>query len=202
MRQHSPPSSISGVLLPLTLIALATLIGIPSCREKAGDPIIDTLQATLGADENLILARSLESDAPDDGAAVVVVVAGNGPELRVYRSTGGDPPHLEYRSRQGGNFHNLTLEDIDGDGRDEIVVLWAGGHLEILEVLSRRDDGEITPIFQEAGREVDLRHGPGGTMEFWITSRTYEEGVGEPLTYSTIVYAWDETVGLVAERSR
>ncbi len=51
--------------------------------------------------------------------------------------------------------------------------------------------GVATAIFQNAGRQVEKRYGPAGLVEFWITSRTYEEGPGQTPAYETTVYRWE-----------
>ena len=123
--------------------------------------------------------------------AMVVGSATGKPELRVYERTGGGDYLLKHTAQQGDAFRNLSLEDVDGDGHDEIVATWEGGHLEIVEVIARGPDGSYRSIFQNAGRQIERRYNSAGLIEFWITSRTYGEGPGESPVYATTVYRFE-----------
>ncbi|MFQ5876552.1 MAG: hypothetical protein ACE5JH_02505 [Acidobacteriota bacterium] len=183
-------------------LALSLLLFVPSCGRSGADPTVEGLRRALKRGERLILARVLDGGKPH-GMAAVVNTARGGPEMRIYERAGRrNDLRLAYRSRQGGSFGNLLLLDVDADGREELVVTWAGGHLEILEVVARGDDGAYAPLFQEAGQRVEVRRDPAGKVEFWITGRTYEEGSGQPRTYATRVYAWDPRAEAVTERRR
>jgi hypothetical protein len=180
-------------LSPLALFFVA--VALPSvalpvaCARRPEDPAVSMLVRTLQPGERLILARVLDPEAGEGIVAVVGAVGGK-PELRIYEKRRGAYA-VVHREQQGDLFRNLTLEDVNADGRDEILATWTGGHLETLEVISRGEDGAYTTLFQNAGREIEKRYGPAGTVEFWITSRTYEERPGQPATYDTTAYRWD-----------
>ncbi len=167
------------------LLALAAACA----RGRPDDPALLALARALHPGDRLILARVLDPDVGDRVAAVVRPGGGK-PELRIYERRGnGDA--LVHTVQRGELFHNLALEDVTGDGQDEILSTWTGGHLEILEVTARAADGTYATLFQNAGQEIERRYGPGGAVEFWITSRTYEEKAGQPPSYDTTVYRWD-----------
>jgi hypothetical protein len=169
---------------------LALACALPfACRGRSDDRTLDYLQRTLKRGERILALRDLESVA-GGSVAVVVVAPGGKPELRILQQDGGDDFTPVFTTRQGDLFRTLALEDVNADGRDEILVTWRGGHLEMIEVLGRDPQGAWTSLFQEAGREIERRYGVGGTSEFWITSRTYEEGPDQPPAYSTTVYRW------------
>jgi len=67
------------------------------------------------------------------------------------------------------------VEDVDGDGKDEIVTTWEGAIWKSSSP-RRGADHAYRPVFQNAGRQVEKRYDPAGLAEFWITSRTYDEG--------------------------
>ena len=60
-------------------------------------------------------------------------------------------------------------------------------------MIDRQDDGAYRSIFQNAGREVEIRYGAGGSVGFLITSRTYEETPGQPPVLESDLYRWDGT---------
>ncbi len=175
----------SFVAAPLLVVALPV-----ACARRPDDPAVGMLVRTLKPGERLILAHVLDPEAGERIAAVVGA-AGGKPELRIYEKRGGGEYAVVHRQQQGDLFRNLTVEDVNADGRDEILATWTGGHLETLEVIARGEDGAYTTLFQNAGREIEKRYGPAGTIEFWITSRTYEEQPGQPATYDTTAYRWD-----------
>lgn len=179
MRPGGPAGPILGLLLLLA-----------ACRGRAEDPARIVHDKLLRPEERLLSLRVLD---PDDGRAVAVVVAtaGGKPELRIYEKGEKGSFVLAHSTHQGDQFRNLVLEDVNADGREEILVTWSGGHLEILEVIARRDDGSYATLFQNAGREIERRYGQTGAAEFWITGRNYEEKPGQPPTYSTTVYRWE-----------
>jgi hypothetical protein len=179
-----------GSLGPALLLAVSIAAGFaPACARRSDDPALGALARALGPGDRLVLARVLDPDTGDRIAAVVRP-SGKGPELRVYERRGRGYV-VVHTARQGDEFHNLALEDVTGDGHDEILATWTGGHLEILEVIGRAADGSYTTLFQNGGQEIERRYGPGGAVEFWITSRTYAESEGKPPTYATTVYRWD-----------
>lgn len=167
----------------------AAVLAIAGCRTRGDDPALAFLRGTLGPGERVIALRDLEPVAGGSFAAVVVAPGGK-PELRLYQSDGHGSFVVVFATRQGDIFRVLALEDVNADGRDEIVATWRGGHLEMIEVVGRDAQGAWVSLFQEAGREIERRYGAGGTSEFWITSRTYEEGPGQPPAYATTIYRW------------
>jgi len=175
-------------------IAAAVLLlagGLAACRSRnPADPVMTLLAKTLRQGDRLVFARSLDPEGTR--IAAVVVPAAAKPELRFYESTTAGVYGLMHVTQQGDGFRNLTVEDVDADGRDEYVVTWEGGHLEIIEVIARGQDGSYASIFQNAGRQVEKRYTPAGQLEFWITSRTYDEKPGQPQGYETTVYAWKD----------
>jgi hypothetical protein len=176
-------------LRPL-LPAFAVVSLVVACRAPTEDPARIVLRTALHPEEKVLALRVLD---PDTGRRVVVIVAtpAGKPELRIYAKgeTGGYA--MVHHARQGDQFRNLVLEDVNADGQEEILVTSSGGHLEVLEVITRREDGSYATLFQNAGREIERRYGPAGTAEFWITSRTYEEQPGQPPNYATTVYRWE-----------
>ena len=165
--------------------ALLAVLGASACGRGADDPLLPLLRATLKRGDRLVLVRPL--DPQDKSVAAVVDTATGKPELRLYDQTGGSRYALVHTIQEGDSFKNLSVEDLDGDGKDELVTTWEGGHLEIIEVLARTDH-DYKPIFQNAGRQVEKRYDPAGRVEFWITSRTYDESPGAPPAYATTVY--------------
>ena len=188
-----PAPRLPAVLERAAIAAGALLLasGFLACRSRnAADPVMTLLARTLRQGDRLIFARTLD---PEGARIVVAVAAAAGkPELRFYESKGQGVYTLAHTTQQGDGFRNLTLEDVDADGQDEYVVTWEGGHLEIVEVIARGQDGSYRTIFQNAGRQVEKRYTPAGQLEFWITSRTYDEKPGQPPRYETTVYAWKD----------
>ncbi len=177
---------------PPRLVPLVLLLALVACvRQRSDDPVLLALGRALQPGDRIVLARVLDPDTGDRIAAVVRPATGK-PELRIYERRGGQGQHLlVHNTQQGDIFHNLVLEDVNGDGEEEILSTWTGGHLEILEVIARAADGTYATLFQNAGQTVERRYGPAGVVEFWITSRTYEEQAGQPPSYDTTVYRWD-----------
>ncbi len=160
-----------------------------ACRGRSDDQALVFLQRTLKPGERVLALRDLEAVAGGSFAAVVVAPGGK-PELRILQTDGKGDFGTVFSTRQGDVFRTLALEDVNADGRDEILVTWRGGHLEMIEVIGRDAQGAWTSLFQEAGREIERRYGVVGTSEFWITSRTYEEGPDQAPAYTTTVYRW------------
>ena len=167
----------------------ALLIALAACARRPDDPVLSLLGRTLKRGDRVVLLRSLDPEGTHVG--MVVDVAGGKPELRIYEQKGPREYALVHTAQQGDSFRNLSLEDVDGDGKDEIVVTWEGGHLEIVEVISQGADHAYRSIFQNAGRQVEKRYSPAGLIEFWITSRTYDEAPGEPPAYATTIYHFE-----------
>jgi hypothetical protein len=181
------------VLRPLCLAAAALGLAtwLPACRSRPDDPAVAMLARALHPGDRLLFLRTLDPEGTRI-AAVVDTVAGK-PELRIYEGGGGGKEYaLAHTARQGDAFKNLALLDVDMDGREEIVVTWEGGHLEMVEVIARDQGGAYRAIFQNAGRQIEKRYDPAGRVEFWITSRTYEEGPRQAPVYETTVYRLDK----------
>jgi hypothetical protein len=177
-------------LLPVVLL-LGLVPG--GCRARPEDGAMAVLSRTLQPGDRLLFFQALEADpilSSTGGFVIVVRPASGRPELRVFekRSEGAGPVYV---TQQGDTFHGLVLEDVNGDGRAEIVSRWGGGHLELVEVTARAADGSFAPIFQNGGRRIEEVYGLDDTIHFLITSRTYEEGAGEPPSYETTLYRWD-----------
>jgi len=175
--------------------------GAVACRSRnSADPVMALLRSTLKQGDRLVMARSLDQEGTR--FAVVVAPAAGKPELRFYESRTPGVFGLMRVTQQGEGFRNLTIEDADADGRDEYVVTWEGGHLEIIEVIARGQDGSYTSVLQNAGRQVEKRYTPSGQLEFWITSRTYDEKPGQPQGYETTVYTWKDGKYVEVPRGR
>lgn len=174
-----------GRILPLLLV-----LPIAACGGDAGDPVLDGLAAVLAPDERLLQMRLLD---PESSGAVAAVVreSGGGQELRIYEREGDGAFRARHRSRQGDQLSKLELEDLTGDGREEILATWSGGRLEILEVVARRPDGSYATIFENGGRRIERGYAPDGGREIRVTSRTYEEEQGQPPVYEVTTYRYD-----------
>jgi len=151
------------------------------------------LGTILKADDEVILTRVLP-ESLGVGAIAVVLKTAEGPiELRLAERAGGGALNVVHTSRPGDEFRNLTVEDLTGDGRPEIVSTWIGGQLEVIEVLGRGKDGGWTALLQNAGQTVETRRRSDHVAAFWITSRTYEEETGQPPVYQTTIFEWNGT---------
>ncbi len=172
------------------ILLLFLVLPIAACGGDAGDPVLDGLAAVLAPDERLLQMQLLDPESPD-AVAAVVQEPGGGQELRIYERDGDRPYRARYRSRQGDRLSNLELEDVTGDGREEILATWSGGRLEILEVVERQPDGSYVTIFENGGRGIERRDSPDGGREIRVTSRTYAEEGGEPPAYEMTIYRYD-----------
>jgi len=181
------PRSRSASLLPCTVLLLCL---VPACGRRGGDPVLTQIGTALAPGDRVVMLRML-GDGPADGVALVVSPKGAPPELRLYDEDDHGRLRLRHRSRQGDDFRNLSIEDVNGDERDEVVSTWAGGHLEVVEVIGRIGDGSWVTLFQNGGQEIERRRLPGGAYEFLISSRTYEEQAGQPPSYETTAYRWN-----------
>jgi hypothetical protein len=193
MRRASRWHLSAGPRLPAAfLVATALLPALAACGPPStDDPVVHGLKTLLRPEDRLLVARVLDADDATRIAAVVRPASGK-PELRIYeRRAAGAPYLVVHTSQQGDRFHNLVLEDVNGDGQEEILATWTGGQLEILEVLGRAPDGTYRTLFQNAGQRIEQRYGATGSVEFWISSRTFEEGSGQPPTYGIAIYRWD-----------
>jgi hypothetical protein len=170
--------------------AAAALLGLAAagCARGLEGPLA-AVAKTLGPGERIVAMRDLDAVAARSVAAVVLA-PGAKSELRIYQIDERGGAGIVLRVGQGDVFRNLALEDVDGDGRDELIATWRGGHLEMIEVIARGPDGGYRSIFQNAGREIERRVGPSGVAEFWITGRTWEEPPGQPPAYETNVYRY------------
>ncbi len=174
-------------------VAPAALLLTLACGQRSDDPVLRVMTAALGKGDRVILVRALDSGpatGPREAIAAIVRRGDGRPELRLYEGNGRDLAPA-FTTQQGDRFRNLTLEDVTGDGRPEILAFWEGGQLEILQVIARADNGSWATLFQNAGQEIERRYAPGGAVEFWITGRTYEEGPGQPPVYASVVYGWN-----------
>jgi hypothetical protein len=179
--------AVRSIALTLTLSAL--FLGAAACGRRADDPVLAMLGRTLKRGERILLVRPLDAEATR--VALVVGTPEGKPELRIYERQGSGDFSLKHTAQQGDSFRNLSLEDVDGDGQDEILTTWEGGHLELVSVFARGPDATYRTIFQNAGRQVEKRYDPAGLIQFWITSRTYGEGPGESPAYATTVYRFE-----------
>lgn len=175
--------------LAVAAAVLAVAAWLPACRSRPGDPATAMLAKVLHGGDRLVFLRTLDPEGTRI-AAVVDTAAGK-PELRVYEGGNGREYAVAHTAQQGDAFRNLALVDVDLDGQEEIVVTWEGGHLELVEVIARGQDGAYRVIFQNAGRQIETRYDVAGRVEFWITSRTYEEGPRQAAAYETTVYRLD-----------
>jgi hypothetical protein len=173
----------------LAAAALLLALGAAACARGPDDPVLSLPGRTLKRGDRVAVLRTLDPEGTRVG--MVVGTAAGKPELRIYEKKGPGEYALVHTVQQGDSFRNLSLEDVDGDGKDEIVVTWEGGHLELVQVIARGADNTYRTIFQNAGRQIEKRYDPAGLIEFWITSRTYEEGPGEPPAYATTVYRFE-----------
>jgi len=186
----------AGLLIVLAVSPLAACRGAAS---PAGGP---DLTGLVQPGEILVMLRRVPAtpapgspgaSAPVPEFLVTVVQMQNGKmELRIgeQRPQGRAQVHA---SRPGDEFRNLAVEDLNADGRPEIVSTWTGGQLEVVEVLGRSPAGSWTTLLQNAGQIVEERRQADRSTAFWITSRTYEEEPGHPPVYQTHVYRWDGT---------
>ena len=174
--------------------------GVHSCRRPAPDALLGDLTGLVRPGEVVQLLRRVAptpvpgspgATAPVPELQLLVVRTRDGKsELRIgeQRSQGRVQVHA---SRPGDEFRNLTVEDVNADGRPEVVTQWQGGQLEVVEVLGRDTEGSWSPLLQNAGQIVEERRLPDRTTAFFITSRTYEEEAGHPPVYETLIYRWD-----------
>ena len=177
-----------------TLLSFTALLCLlPACGRKGADPGLALVGSTLAAGDQVVMLRLLGESAAG-GIAVVVRPGGAPAELRLYDADDHGRPRLRHTSRQGDTFRNLAVEDVNGDGRDEVVASWTGGHLEVIEVIGRAGDGSWVTLFQNGGQEIVRRRLPDGGVEYLISSRTYEEQAGQPPSYETAIYRWDGAV--------
>ncbi len=184
-------------------LGFAALLGAAltgACGDRPhDDPLID-LAPKLDPGERLIYIRTLDptgSSRSPEGVVAVVAQPDDRLELRIYERR-GEGSALAHRAAGGDRFLNLDLVDVNGDGRLDLIATWGGGHLTIVDVIGREKGGTYRSLFQNAGREVEIRHGPGGSVGFAITGRTFEEGAGQPPVYETTLYRWDGAAFTVA----
>ena len=189
-RPPRPYRSRTAARRPIRIVAAALVLAacLPACRSRPGDQALLAVARLIQKGDRLIYLRALDP-AASRVAAVLTTTAGK-PELRVYESDGGRYLQVHTAS-QGDAFKNLEVLDVDLDGHEELVVTWEGGHLEMIEVIAGNPGGAYKTIFQNAGRQVEARYDQAGRIEFWITSRTYEEGPRQEPDYETDIYRWD-----------
>ena len=190
--RSAPAATTAGALV------LAGLLLAAGCARGLEGPLA-AVAKSLQPGERIVAVRDLDTVAARS-LAVVVLAPRSKPELRLYQIDERGRAAVALKAGQGDVFRNLALEDVDADGRDEVIVTWRGGHLEMIEVIARGPDGAYRSIFRNAGREIERRVGPSGASDFWITSRTYEEKAGRPPDYDTVVYRFRD--GAFAEVPR
>jgi hypothetical protein len=178
-------------LTALAAALSAAACWLPACRAAGGAADLRGVSELVKPGEALQMARALPA-APGAAEAVAVVVrtGDRHDELRVGQpsSSGWKVTHA---SRPGDEFRNLLVEDVNADGRPELVSRWAGGQIEIVEVLGRGADGAWSALLQNGAEVIEERRRPDRTVAFWLTSRTYEEDPGHPPVYETTVYGWN-----------
>jgi hypothetical protein len=177
--------------LAATGAALIAAGFLPACRGTGGDADLRGVPELMRSGEALQMARALPA-APGAGDVVALVVrtTDNHDELRIAeRSAAGWK--VTHSSRPGDEFRNLLVEDVNADGRPDLVSRWAGGQIEIVEVLGRGADNAWSPMLQNGAEVIEERRRPDRTVAFWLTGRTYEEDPGHPPVYVTTVYGWN-----------
>src|SRR6266436_511406 len=119
--------------------ALVAAGGLAACSGGGGGDLRGVPELVKPG-EALQMARALPA-APGGGDEVALVVrsADKHDELRVAQRSGAGWK-VAHASRPGDEFRNLLVEDVNGDGRPDLVTLWAGGQIEIVEVLGRGAD--------------------------------------------------------------
>jgi hypothetical protein len=179
------------------LLILAPLLAL-ACRGGKGDaPVaLPGLAVVAGEGEAVLFARRFALAGPGAGrdeplALVAVIKMADGHEEMRVAEPAPDGFKRVYATRPGDEFRNLAIEDTNGDGRPEIVGRWAGGQLEVVEVDGRAPQGGWRSLLQNAGQMVEERRRSDHTVDFWITSRTYEEEAGLPPVFETRVWRWD-----------
>jgi len=189
VRASIPPALRSALLV----IALFVIL-VPSCGGPAADDPLGAVIRSLPSGMAVLYARTLvaedEEAQPVVGVVAVVREAADRLTLRVY-DWDGRSVALTHSVAGGETFENLDLFDADGDGRRDIVVIWGGGQLSMIEVIGRRKDERYRSLFQNAGSEIEIRQTVTGQFEILVTGRTYEERPGQPPVYETIPYRWD-----------
>jgi hypothetical protein len=171
----------------------ALLLFLPCCGAPAANDPLGGVMQSLPSGETVLYARTLPGEveeAPPEGVVAVVREPSGRLTLRVYEWDGREA-HPAHTVPGGETFQNLDLFDADGDGRSDIVVIWGGGQLSLVEVIGRREDDRYRSLFQEAGSEIEIRRTPAGLLELLVTGRTYEEQPGQPPVYESIPYRWD-----------
>jgi len=169
--------------------ALLAAGGLAACSGGGGD--LRGIPDLVKTGETLQMARALPA-APGGGDEVALVVrsADKHDELRVAQRS-GTGWKVAHASRPGDEFRNLLVEDVNADGRPDLVTRWAGGQIEIVEVLGRGADNAWGALLQNGAEVIEERRRPDRTVAFWLTSRTYEEDPGHPPVYETTVYGWN-----------
>jgi hypothetical protein len=181
----------------LVAVAAATPLLTPACGGGRGDApgAIPGLDVLTAEGESVLFARRFHLGPPgadnDPQALVAVVLMSDGHEEMRVAEPAKDGFKRVFSTRPGDEFRNLAIEDLNGDGRPEIVGRWTGGQLEVIEVDGRAPQGGWRSLLQNAGQTIEERRRSDRTVAFWITSRTYEEEAGLPPVYVTRVWRWD-----------
>jgi hypothetical protein len=197
-RGTRPSTALVAAALVVAPLAL-TMLG--SCaRKSAGSAgTFPGLADLAAAGESVLFARrfplsgaSLGADDSSWALVMVVRMADGHEEMRIGEAKpSGQGFVTAHTSRPGDEFRNLAIEDINADDRPEIVGRWSGGQLEVVEVVGRLPAGGWKPLLVNAGQTIEERRQPDRTVDFWITSRTYDEPPGLPPVYETRVWRWD-----------
>ena len=174
-------------------LVCSLLILLSSCSgSDTNDPLGEVLRSLPSA-ETVLYVRTLtaeDEDASPEGVVAVVRDTAGRLALRIY-DWDGRSATLAHSVPGGETFQNLDLFDADGDGRRDIVVIWGGGQLSVVEVIGRQENSRYRSLFQNAGSEIEIRQTPDGRLELLVTGRTYEEPPGQPPVYETVPYRWD-----------
>jgi len=186
-------ASILSTLRAASLLILPFLL-LPSCGGPAANDPLGAVIGSLPSGTDVLYVRTLidenEEAQPVVGVVAVVREAVDRLTLRVY-DWDGRTVSLAHSVAGGETFENLDLLDADGDGHRDILVIWGGGQLSMVEVIGRREDEPYRSLFQNAGSEIEVRRTVTGQIEILVTGRTYEELPGQPPVYETIPYRWD-----------
>lgn len=198
---------VTGVLPAIAVLAPLVSVLALGCRGGRGEApgAIPGLAAVAGDKETVVFARRFALGAPGAGhaeplALVAVIKMTDGHEEMRVAEPVADGFKRVYATRPGDEFRNLAIEDVNADGQPEIVGRWAGGQLEVVEVDGRAPQGGWRSLLQNAGQMIEERRRADRTVDFWITSRTYEEEAGLPPVFETRIWRWSGAAYTEAQR--
>jgi hypothetical protein len=193
MRHPHRPGDLAAAVLASALPGAALLAAgvLSACSGAGGGADLRGVPDLVKPGEALQMARALPaSQGAGDALALVVRAADKHDELRIAERSGAGWK-VAHVSRPGDEFRNLLVEDVNSDGRPDLVSRWAGGQIEIVEILGRGADNAWSALLQNGAEVIEERRRPDRTVAFWLTSRTYEEEPGHPPVYETTVYGWN-----------